>query len=389
VSTDVTVAQSAPGPRTGRRRLVKVLPEDARRHNKSLVLQALFPEAELSRADIARMTGLTRVTVSDLVGELAEEGLVRELGQKESKRPGKPGTLLSINPYARVLVALDLSDSETLNGALVDLSGRVLSRDAVTIGGAVGETAVTATIELAQKLVAVADRPVLGVGIGTPGMVDADGVVLHAPNRSWESVPLRERVAEALELPVLVSNDADAAARAEHSYGGRAETVLVVHVALGVGAGLFIDGKLVHGHRSAAGEIGHVSIQDDGVLCACGKRGCLETFTSVPALRAQLDELTGEPTDLSQRAAILSGAGEKLSRVVAPLVAAIDFDEIVLSGTLDLLGGDLVDSVRENVRMRTRSAFRNDVPVRTTDLGEDTVLLGAAAMVLSGQLGVS
>lgn len=369
-----------------RRGLVKVLPEDARRHNKALVLQSLFPNSELSRADIARLTGLTRVTISDLVSELLGEGLLQELGQRESGRPGKPGTLLSLESNSRAIVAVNLSDPDEITGALVDLHGVVRHRDSMDITGQIGQTAVESTIALTRRLVAVARKPILGIGIGTPGMVDDRGVVTHAPNRAWTDVPLRQLIEDAVGLPVLVSNDADASVRAEHSYGGRADTVLVVQQALGVGAGLILDGKLVRGHGSAAGEIGHVSIADDGELCACGKRGCLETFTSVPALHRAL---ASAGPDLAARATILDDAGEKLAGVIAPLVAAIDFDEIVLSGPVELIGGDLLDSVRESLRKRTRSAFRRDVPVRITALGEDIVLLGAAAMVLSDRLGVS
>ena len=376
------------------RPLVKEVPEDARRHNRALELQSLFLEGDLSRADIARLTGLTRVTVSEIVASLIDQGLIREAGQQESRRPGKPGTVLSFVAESRVIAALNLSDPNVLAGALVDLYGRVLAREALDIDGRSGDEAVAATIQLVQRLVAQADRPLLGVGIGTPGMITPEGTVLHAPNRAWANVPLRQLVEQAVGLPVLVSNDADASARAEHSYGSRAETLMVVHVALGVGAGIFIDGKLIGGHASATGEIGHVSIQPDGQLCSCGKRGCLETFTSVPVLRAALAQIdqaapAGGAPDLAARAAVLSSAGSRLAHVIAPLVAAIDFDEIVLSGPAELLEGDLVDSVRENVRALTRSAFRNEVPVRTAALGEDPVLLGAAAMVLSDQLGVS
>ena len=136
--------------------------------------------------------------------------------------------------------------------------------------------------------------PVLGIGIGTPGLVDRDGTVRTAPNLGWTDVPLRRLVAEATGLPVRVTNDSDAATQAELSASPASEDMVLVHVGRGVGCGIVTGGRRVAGAHHAAGEIGHVTVgTDGGEDCPCGKRGCLETWLSIPRLRAALDTPDG------------------------------------------------------------------------------------------------
>ena len=251
----------------------KLLPEHARGHNRSLVLQALYQGGQKSRADIARETGLTRVTISDLVSELIGEGLVLEMGQREDARPGKPATLLELNGLAFQIVGIDLSEAAIFRGAVLDLRGRVISRADVPLESSTGADATEKVIELVGSLVEAATLPVLGIGVGSPGVVDLAGVVLSAPNLGWVALPLHDLLAERYGLPVVVINDANAAALAEHSFGGAESDMMVVKVGHGVGAGLLLGGSPLFGSRFAAGEIGHVVVgTDGGAECACGKQ---------------------------------------------------------------------------------------------------------------------
>ena len=363
----------------------KVLPEHARRHNRSLVLQSLFHRGPSSRADLARETHLTRVTVSDLVGELLDEGLAEELGQRPGTRVGKPATLVGLRPDAAHIICLDLSDESLLIGAVLDLSGRVLQRRSLRLGGRTGDAAVAGVAGLCQDLLALTERPVLGVGIGSPGVVDPDGVVLQAPNLGWTDLPLAAKLSADLGVPVHVANDANTAALGEHTFGGAGGTgLMLLTIGKGVGAGLLLDGALLGGHHYAAGEIGHVTVDERGAGCACGRRGCLETVVSAPALRAAIEGLDDRA---AQQA--LAAAGRRLGAALAPVVSALDLREVVLSGPDDLLGGALRDAALATIRRRTMPVVGNDVDLRTAALGEDVVLQGAAVLVLSGQLGVS
>ncbi|HEY8911875.1 ROK family protein [Lacisediminihabitans sp.] len=380
-------ARRAPGALVSGRVLrpsTKVLPEHARGHNRALVLQTLFTAGQQSRADVARRTGLTRVTVSDLVGELIAEGLIVETGQRDGTRPGKPATLLDIGRSAFQIVGIDLSDHSVFRGAVLDLAGTILARAEVPLAGGVGDGALATVFALADELVSLSNRPILGIGVGSPGVVDPDGVVLGAPNLGWVDVPLRSLLAERFGRPVVVANDANAATLAEHSFGNAEGDSMLVKVGHGVGAGLLLGGSLLSGGRFAAGEIGHVVVgTDGGDQCSCGKFGCLETWLAVPRLEARIRQAPAE------REAILREAGRRLGIALAPIVGALDLSEVILSGPPALLDGTLAEATRETVRDRTMAEFHGDLILRMTTLGDDIVLRGAAVMVISAELGVS
>ncbi len=368
----------------------KVLPEHARSHNRALVLQTLYTSGAQSRADLARGTGLTRVTVSDLVADLIAEGLVVELGQREDARPGKPATLIDVDRAAFHIVGVDLSDHERFRGAVIDLDGAIVSRAEVDLAAATGDAAVDLVVELVRRLLGATTTPVLGIGVGSPGVVDPHGLVRSAPNLGWSDVALQARLADEFGLPVHVANDANVAVLAEHGATPH-DDLLLVKIGHGVGAGLIIGGRPVIGGASAAGEIGHVVVgTDGGPRCACGKHGCLEAWLAVPRLTAQLDAIGRDDSDAaSARDEILREAGRRLGIVLAPVVAALNLSEVVVSGPADLLEGALHDATVDTLRLRTMAELGRDLRLRMTEQAEDIVLRGAAVMVLSGELGVS
>ena len=378
-------------PRTGRsfgssralRQAAKVLPEHARAHNRSLVLQTLFHQGAMSRADLSRETGLTRVTISDLVAELIDDGYVAERGVREAAGPGKPAILVDLDREGHRIIGVDLSRSDRFLGAVLTLDGEIVARHDVDVPAERSDILAT-VIALVRALVEDAHAPVLGIGVGSPGIVDDHGVVQTAPNFGWTAVDLEHILGAEVSLPVLVANDANAAVLAEYTFGGSGEDVLLVRVGRGVGSGLLASGQPMLGSRFAAGEIGHVTVgTDGGPVCVCGKVGCLEAWLSEPSLRRALAEPGAD------RDAVLQGAGERLGIALAPVVGALDLSEIVLSGPPELLEGTLAEATVETLRARTLAEFHDGVQVRMTAEGQDIVLRGAAVMVLSGQLGVS
>jgi predicted NBD/HSP70 family sugar kinase len=361
----------------------KVLPEHARAHNRSLVLQHLFHEGPTSRADLARATSLTRVTISDLVSVLITEGLVEELGTRPGQRVGKPAILVGLRTDAYQIVAVDLTEFGRMRGAVLSLTGEIVVRRQLDIDGRTGDELVDLLTRFVRRLVAAANHPVIGVGVGSPGIIDLDGRVVEAPNRGWYDVPLAEILGDRMGLPVHVANDANTAALGEFTYGGGSSGMLVVTVGAGVGAGVVVDGVRVHGQGDAAGEIGHVTVVDHGE-CACGRVGCLETVLSVPALRRAVADKTTEDSD-----AALASAGRVLGVTLAPVVSALNLTEVLLSGPRDLLDGPLREAALDTIRQRTMPAINTGLQLRMAALDEDVVLAGAAVLVLSAQLGVS
>ena len=362
----------------------KVLPEHARAHNRSLVLQHLFHEGPTSRADLARATSLTRVTISDLVSVLITEGLVEELGTRPGQRVGKPAILVGLRTDAYQIVAVDLTEHGHMRGAVLSLTGEIMVRRQLDIDGRTGDELVDLLTRFVRRLVAAAVHPVIGVGVGSPGIIDLDGRVVEAPNRGWYDVPLAAILGERLGLPVHVANDANTAALGEFTYGGATGSMLVVTVGAGVGAGVVVDGVRVHGQGDAAGEIGHVTVVDHGDQCACGRVGCLETVLSEPALRRAVADKSTEDSD-----AALASAGRVLGVTLAPVVSALNLTEVLLSGPRDLLDGALREAALDTIRQRTMPAINSGLQLRMAALDEDVVLAGAAVLVLSAQLGVS
>ena len=253
-------------------------PTDGRRQNLSLVLQTLRRLGPTSRAQLAREVGVTKVTMSHLVSELIDEGRVLDVGTAEQDGPGKRAHPRRPRPRTGLLtLAVDLSVPARLRAAVLDITGEVVVREerAAAVDAAQGRGVDPAVVvELVLATIARSPYPVLGIGIGTPGLVDRNGTVRTAPNLGWTDVPLQALVAEATGLPVLVSNDSDAATQAELSASPGSEDMVLVHVGRGVGCGIVTGGRRVSGAHHAAGEIGHVTVgTDGGEDCPCGKRG--------------------------------------------------------------------------------------------------------------------
>ncbi len=362
----------------------KAAPADARPRNRTLLLQTLHTNGPQSRADLARYSGLTATTVSAVTAELIADGLIAEVGRKASTTAGKPATLLGVEPDARHVVALDLSDDDVIEAAVVNLTGKIVARHSRARNGETGKKAAAAVVRLTRDIARNLDRPLLGVGCATPGIVDDNGVVLTAAHVKWTDEPLAAKLTAAVDAPCYVANDANAAVLAE--YGALevpTENLLLVRVGGGVGAGVVIGGELFVGDQFAAGEIGHVVVDDEGALCKCGKLGCLEAIVSVPLLAQRLNGV-GE----RDRANHLELAGRHLGIVLAALVGALNLSQIVLSGPMDLLDDRFRLAAIDTIRNRTFPNVGQHVSVRFSSLGDDGVLLGAAALVLRNELGI-
>lgn len=388
---DATSAYSADGRHAfGRTRHLrsrgKVLPEHARGHNRSLVLQTLYHAGAMSRADLSRETGLTRVTISDLVAEFITDGIVIEKGVRETTGPGKPPILVDIDRGGHQIIGLNLSDPMTFEGAIISLDGDIVERHVVPRPTDVnGEQNYEAVRSLARELAQRATATVLGIGVATPGIVRPDGVIINSPNLGWRDFPMQAMLSAELQLPVMVRNDANAAALAEYTFGGGASDFLLIRIGRGVGAGLISDGQPMIGNRFAAGEFGHVVVgTDEGPLCACGRRGCLEAWVGELTVRQRL----ASATDSASRENVLRDAGTRLAVGIAPIVAALDLAEIVIVGPPELIDGPFSSAAVDTLHDRILAGIFDDTVIRRTQL-DDILLRGAAVMVLSGQLGVS
>jgi len=372
--------------------MAKATRGQTRLNNLRLALQLVYTSFPTSRADVARASHLTPATASDLVDELLELGLVVEVGTGPSAG-GKPPTLIAPNPEGRSIIALDLSSTDFL-GAVVDLSGEVVSTE--TVPGAVGDQGLQAARDLVARLAAASTSPLLGVGVGTPGVVDpAHGSVTSA-NLGWQEAALGAAIAEKTVAPVHIINDAQAAVLHEYSvHTPRVNSLALVRVGRGIGTGYVLDGHLYRGDNAATGEIGHVRLDDSDRPCTCGNQGCLETFASISAL---LEAVGGDQEPTHDRVAEIASdpsadeavreAAVALGRGLASMVALLAVREIVLWGEVTSLSEPYRATVEEEIRSRVLRVNTDQIRVRFASAGPDAVIRGAAGLVLSTELGV-
>ncbi|SEN94047.1 Sugar kinase of the NBD/HSP70 family, may contain an N-terminal HTH domain [Actinacidiphila rubida] len=268
-------------------------------YNRAVVLDAVRRRSPVSRVELAQATGLTNQTVSNVVRRLLEAELIRETGQAPS-RGGKPRTLLSLCPDGAYAVGAHLDPDSTV-AVLLDLSGRVLRRQRMdTATGSDPEQLVRLLGRTVNGIITRAGVPrekVLGLGVAVPGPIDSGrGVVLDPPNLpAWHQVPLVDILGGATQLPVVMDNDATAAAIGERWAGGadRAGSFLFVYMGTGIGGGVMLADAVLRGDSGNAGEFGHVLVDPGGRLCHCGARGCLEAHAAPYAVLAAFAERHG------------------------------------------------------------------------------------------------
>lgn len=363
-----------------------------RLNNLRLALQLVYADWPTSRADVARASHLTPATASDLVDELIELGLIIEVGTGPSAG-GKPPTLIAPNPEGRSLIALDLSSSD-FQGALIDLSGEVVATE--TIESATGDKGLGLARDLVTRLASRSTAPLLGVGIGTPGVVEPNEGVVTSANLDWQQARLADAVTEGTEAPVHIINDAHAAALHEYSvHTPRVSSLALVRVGRGVGTGYVLDGHLYRGDNAATGEIGHVRLDDGGQTCTCGNRGCLETVASMSALLRSVggdqtlshDRIAEVESDPANSDAVMAVA-VALGRGLAPMVALLAVGNIVLWGEVTSLSDAYREVVEDEIRSRVLPVNTSQIEVGYATSGGDAVLRGAAGLVLSSELGV-
>jgi len=391
----------------------KATHRQTREHNHRLVLRAVYEFGPISRAEVARSTGLTRTTVSDVVTDLLDDGMVEEVGRGPSSG-GKAPILLSIIGDARQVIGLDLGEA-VFSGALVNLHGEVRRVVELPVDGRDGDEALALVFRLVDELLADAAVSPLGIGVGTPGLVDArTGTILWAVNLQWQDLPLGGLLAERYGLPTNVANDSQAAALAEYTFGGdgpRQANLVTIKIGRGIGAGLVLNGTLFQGDGFGAGEIGHVAVVDDGAACRCGGFGCLETVASSRAIAARAaviavelgsapasgatEELAFEAVlaayragDPAARTAALEAA-RYIGRAVAGLIGALNIGRIVLDGPVTAFGDEWLATVRDEAGRRAFGLLGRDTEIVVGRLAPNVVVLGASALLITRELGLS
>lgn len=376
---------------TGDQQLIKKM-------NKTIVLDTIRQRQPLSRADISAAIGLNKATVSSLVSELIDSQLVTEIGPGESSGGRKP-TLLLFNRSAGYAVGIDIRVNDLL-AVLVDLEGHVLLEKTVPLADFTPDLVldqIRKTIRQFSKKLPESPYGIVGIGIGVPGLVDDKSRVVSAPNLDWNQVDLYESLVSEFGANLHIDNEANAGAIGEKLYGaGReAQNLIYLSIGIGIGSGIIVGGELYRGTSNFSGEVGHMTVAENGPLCRCGNRGCWETLASEKALldRAaklwsdshhDLEEIIqlargGEP----QAIQLLNEIGAQLGVGLANLVNILNPELIVIGNRLSLAGDLLEDAMLRTIENRSLSYHRKKTGVAFANLGIRSTALGAASMPIT------
>jgi predicted NBD/HSP70 family sugar kinase len=372
-----------------------------RGRNRQRVMEIVRMHGRVSQADIARATGLSRTTVSTLVAELKESGLVVDLETTPRQaRGGRPGVELALRDPSQFVAGFDFGHSH-VGVAMADLGHTVLAESRLELD--VNRNATEALDSAARMFQEVLTRTgidrknVLGAGIGIPGPVDrAHGTAGSATILpDWVGLRIALEMELRLGIPVQIENDANLGALAELTWGaGRdCSNFTYVKAATGIGAGIVIDGHLLRGATGTAGEIGHTTLDEAGPLCYCGNRGCLETVASGPAIVELVGPMNGELLSLSRIVQLaadgdvrcrraVADAGREIGVAVAGLCNLINPERVIIGGLLSRGGEVLLRPLRESIRRHAVQAAAETVDVRTAVFVERAELLGSVALAL-------
>jgi predicted NBD/HSP70 family sugar kinase len=376
-----------------------------REANERLVLDSIRRNPGISRAEIARVTGLARTSVTFVVDRLLRSRLVQEEEKPgNGTQAGRPPTALRLRGEARLAIGVEIARPRS-RAVLIDLKGEVLGRRTVAWHGDTTvflgriRAAIQALIEMAKS------RRVLGVGISLPGTIDKwSGRVIGAEALGWFGVEVGEILRRDIELPLFFENDANLSALAEQWWGSSAGEALryFVYVRMqgGLGTGVVVDGRVLHGVASAGAEFGHVMLDAKGRACNCGNRGCWEQYASDSALVRAYREMGGstagpdrvleDSLEIVNRARSGDDAAVRALRETAVylalgfvnLIAALNPQAIIM-GEPFASAWDLVEEVVwEELRRRVPAYSLNGLQLLPSRIGTDSALRGAAALVL-------
>ena len=387
--------------------------------NLSTVLRYLHHDAPLSRAGLANLTGLNKTTVSSLVEELLGWGLIREVGLDTSSG-GRPATLLDLNPEAGCIIGVALG-VDFVSVVLSDFAGQILWRRLQETDPAESQDrTIQSTLQIVDQASGVGrsrGARLLGLGLATPGTVNVkEGLLIFSPNLQWYYVPYRKIFQAHTGLPVIVDNDANAAAQAEHLFGvaRNAQNFVSVFAGVGVGGGLFLNGELYRGAGGYAGEIGHTNFMVEAYRrpCRCGSRGCWETSIAqdsvVERVRARLSvgrnslvsrlmAEQGSPLTLplivqaadandAETMEALAETGSLMGLGVSNLVSILNPEMVVIGGPLSIAGKYLLPPIEQAVADTTLPEIGQQVQILLSAFGADASVMGAVALVVESIL---
>lgn len=370
---------------------MKVDQSTARAINRRLVLNLLRSRGPMSRAELATSIGLSPATVTFVVSDLIEEGLLIE-GQPSKGATGRRPVPVEINYSGGLAVGIKLMVG-SIECVLTDLATTPLVTRSFPLPDQEPETVVEVCRRAVDELLAEAGNPsarITGVGVAVPGFIK-DGVCLHSYRFGWNDVPLGQMLAEKVNVPVWLDDDTNAFALAQQLFrlGRHHKTVGALAIGAGIACAVVVDGAVHRGQNGGAGKIGHSIHDPNGPLCECGRHGCLQALFSEPALVRRWRVATNAPPDATRKdmleaasageetaLAILGEAGEAIGQHLAIYCNIVDPEVIVVGGEAVIFGDLLFDPIRNEL---ARGMLWTPPPI-TLDWIDNSWAQGAAAL---------
>ncbi len=391
-----------------------ILPQNVKNINKYAVMDLIrFSPGGISRAEIARRLDLTRAAVTAIVSDLLSAGIIRESESIISHR-GRPPVVLEIDPARGYVVGIDIGASH-ISLLVTDMTAHILEEIELVMDIQDGPKICLAQADrLFQDILTKAKleiNDILAIGVGVPGPIVSDaGMVLAPPIMpGWDRFPIRDTLEKKWGRPVSLNNDAELGALGEWAAGaGRGESNLAyIKVGTGIGCGLLLEGKIYRGITGSAGEIGHLTIDENGPLCACGNRGCLEAFAGGRAIaqqalesitrnqRTQLASFQSDGAITARQVAtaarqgdlvaqkILSQAGSHIGIAIAGLVNLFNPGMVIIGGGVSQTGDIILEPIRQVVNRRSLPAATRVVRITTAMLGRRSSSIGAVIQAIT------
>ena len=371
-----------------------------------------FATTGISRTGLAEEMGLTRAAVTLIVNDLLENGVILE-AESRAIPNGRPPVVLEINPKRGLVAAVDMGATH-VNIALADFSAKIIEETSFPFDIKQGpQVCLSEVRRILQELLdryGISISEIMAVGVGVPGPVIKDaGMVMSPPIMpGWDRFPIRQTLEEAWGCPVSLNNDAELGALGEWAYGaGRGEKNLAfIKVESGIGAGLIINQQIYGGTTGSAGEIGHITIEENGPLCTCGNHGCMEAFAGGNAIAIQarkmvqpgkrtllsnipLENITAREVAESARRGdlpsqeIIMRAGTFIGIAIAGVVNLFNPSAVIIGGGVAQAGDLLTTSIRQAVRDRSLHASEQSVHITTAMLGQRSSLIGATVQAIN------
>ncbi len=371
--------------------------------NKSIVLKTIQSKSPISRAQIAELTTLNKGTVSALVNELIEENLVLEIGTGQSKGGRRP-VLLVYNNAAGYAIGVNLGVNYILT-ILTDLQGNIVENEMIPLKDYSYEPVLSKLKNSIYSMISKAPssaKGIIGIGIGVPGIVDKNGIILLAPNLGWKSVDIKSDIFDEFKVPVVIQNEAHFGALGEQLFGaGKGFANLVyASIGIGIGTGIIINNELYKGTLGFSGEMGHFIVNMNGKKCSCGNRGCWELYASEKALLEQAKSLSSIPSGLKTEPDIeqlvnlansgnpevinlFNQIGEYIAIGLTNIINTFNPELIIIGNRMAKAEKWICNPIHRVIETRSLPFHRQKLRIEFSSLGAYSCALGASSLVIS------